>query len=61
MELTELLVESNTAVPVKTDVRIMDFEPWASVLQVAKTRVDDTTADQLATAEKCDADVYEHF
>lgn len=60
MELTELLVESNTAVPVKTDVRIMDFEPCASVLQVAKTRVDDT-ADQSTTAEKCDADVYEHF
>jgi hypothetical protein len=60
MELTELLVESNTAVPVETDVRIMDFEPWASVLQVTKTRVDDT-ADRLAAAEKCDADVYEHF
>jgi hypothetical protein len=60
MELTELLVEGNTPIPVKTDVRIMDFEPWASVLQVAKTRVDDA-ADQLASAEKCDADVYEHF
>ena len=60
MELTELPVESNTAVPVKTDARMMDFEPWASILQVAKTRVDDT-ADQPATIEKYDADAYEHF